>query len=61
MLKALLVGCGLAVGTLLYSLFISGAGAYRLDWPRAVVIGALGFLVHWLYFSIKSKTSKDVA
>lgn len=55
MLKALQTGAGLAAGTLLYSLLISGAGAYRLDWPRAIVIGAFGFLVQWLYLSLKSK------
>lgn len=57
MLKAVQTGFGLAVGTLLYSLIISGAGAYRLDWPRAVVVGVIGLLAHLLYLSFKSKSS----
>jgi len=58
MLKAMQMGFGLFAGTLLYSLFVSGAGSYRLDWPRAIVIGIVGFLACWLYLTFKARRSR---
>jgi hypothetical protein len=56
MLRPIQTSCALAVGTFLYSLLISGAGPFRLDWPRAMFLGAVGFLAHCLYLYFKSKS-----
>ena len=55
MLNAIGTGCGLAVGTLIYSLLVSGVGPYRLDWPKAIFMGIIGFLAYYLYAALKSK------
>ena len=57
MLKAMQTGFGLLVGTLIYSLLISGSGVYRLDWPRAIFLVIVGFLAHWLFITFIRRPS----
>ena len=57
MLKAMQTGVGLLVGTLIYSLFVSGGGIHGLDWPRAIFLGIVGFLAHWLFITFIERRS----
>jgi len=57
MLKAMQTGFGLLVGTLIYGLFVSGAGVYGLDWPRAIFLGIVGFFAHWLFITFIERRS----